>query len=105
MSGCFLKYVQHLDFLSRWNGALTNNNNNDGQGRAKTDKSNIITVAPKVEGQPANMGKGWPGNTRFTKIDAADTVSRFMGVDAATARKLAVPCKYLTYMYIVFNVA
>lgn len=51
----FLPLHPSTSFLLRWTGSNTNPNNNDGQGKAGTDRSNIVLLT----GQ--NYPEGTPG--------------------------------------------
>lgn len=54
MSGCSHTITTLLFVLCRWTGSNTNPNNNDGQGRAGSDRSNIVLLRDQVyaEGTP-----------------------------------------------------
>ena len=72
-------------FPNRWTGSNTNPNNNDGQGRAGTDRSNIVLLTESVfaEGSESSgeryghWGRSYPahltkGNQTFLGLDRSD---------------------------------
>ena len=54
----------------RWTGSNTNPNNNDGQGRAGTDRSNMVLQAPAAydEGEKASDEHGRWGRSYPTML-------------------------------------
>jgi hypothetical protein len=72
----------------QWTGSNTNPNNNDGQGKQGTDRSNIVMLADKVyqeDGQPASymgqFGRSFPNNIRMTS---------FLGLSDKDEQRLAI---------------
>ena len=85
-------------FFSRWTGSNTNPHNNDGQGRAGTDRSNVILQRLQVypEGTPGgdtapgvkfgHWGRSYPEmvyNTTFLGLSQKD----LMDLALLTSRK------------------
>jgi len=71
----------------QWTGSNTNPNNNDGQGRQGTDRTNIVQLASKTyeeDGQPGNtngqFGRSFPSNVNDDS---------FMGLSYAQMKDLA----------------
>jgi hypothetical protein len=72
----------------QWTGSNTNPNNNDGQGKQGTDRSNIVVLADKAyveDGQPANyegqFGRSFPNHISKTS---------FLGFSDADEQNLAI---------------
>jgi len=78
---------------AHWTGSLNNDPNNDGQGKAGTDKSNIIAMTDrkwKLGGQEDLEDTiGLPGNSYPLNINEGT----FLDVDKTMANKLALPQK------------
>jgi len=85
--------VNRGDFVHvHWTGSLRNPQNNDGQGEAGTDKSNIIAMTDRkweLKGGQKDLRNtlGLPGNSYPLNINKGT----FMDVDKAMANKLALP--------------
>ena len=80
--------------ISRWTGSNTNPNNNDGQGRAGTDRSNIILLRKQnfPEGTPGlavplQLKHGHWGNSYPAHLE--DNIT-FLGLPRADRQSLAV---------------
>lgn len=79
--------------MCRWTGSNTNPNNNDGQGRASSDRSNIVLLRDQVypEGTPGvavplgrkfgHFGNSYPANLSNTA---------FLGLPRSARQSLAV---------------
>lgn len=81
--------------INRWTGSNTNPNNNDGQGRAGTDRSNIVPLRDQVypEGTPGaavpvDEKFGHWGNSYPAHLDANTT--SFLGFERSLRQNLAV---------------
>lgn len=77
----------------RWTGSNTNPNNNDGQGRAGTDRSNIVMLEPQryPEGSGIAVASGnklghW-GNSYPEHLNNSDT--RFLGFSKTDLDRLS----------------
>ena len=85
--------------LHRWTGSNTNPNNNDGQGRAGTDRSNVVMLRPpnypEGDGSAGEANGHW-GNSYPARIDSPDNVT-FLGLSRADIDSLAtlVNCEYI----------
>lgn len=75
--------------VCRWTGSNTNPNNNDGQGRAGTDRSNIALLRAQnyPEGMPKTETFGHWGNNYPEKLDAFNT--SFLGLSREDRQSLA----------------
>ena len=91
-------------FSSRWTGSNTNPNNNDGQGRAGTDRSNIVLLrgpnysegnGGAVENSPTF---GHWGNSYPAHLD--DNIT-FLGLSREDRQNIAtlVNCEYMYIQY------
>ena len=77
--------------LSRWTGSNTNPNNNDGQGRAGTDRSNMVLLRPPnyPEGDSsAGPAVGHWGNSYPALLDTSDN-STLLGLSREDRENLA----------------
>jgi len=85
MNGCVL-------LCYRWTGSNTNPGNNDGQGRAGSDRSNIVLLREQNydEGMPVPEGEkfGHWGNSYPAHLDADDM--SFLGLRRSLRQNLAV---------------
>jgi hypothetical protein len=75
----------------QWTGSNTNPNNNDGQGRAGTDRSNIVLLRPP--NYPEGDGSAGPavghwGNSYPADLDAGDNMT-FLGLSREDRQNLA----------------
>lgn len=85
-----LHYNIWLVFVPRWTGSNTNPHNNDGQGRAGTDRSNVVLQASQVYPEGESMewygktqklghwGRSYPGllaDTSFLGLSATDRMN------------------------------
>lgn len=75
--------------LCRWTGSNTNPNNNDGQGQAGTDRSNVVLLREQVfdEGIPEEIKMGHWGRSYPQHLDAETT---FLGLSREDRQALAV---------------
>lgn len=73
----------------RWTGSNTNPNNNDGQGRAGTDRSNMVLLREQVydEGMPEEGKMGHWGRSYPQHLDHENT---FLGFSREDRQALAV---------------
>lgn len=88
--------VRHLGQYStlfyvacRWTGSNTNPNNNDGQGRAGTDRSNVVLLHAQnyAEGMVKTDTFGHWGNSYPEDLDTTNT--SFLGLSRADRQALA----------------
>lgn len=77
-----------LTHTSRWTGSNTNPNNNDGQGQAGSDRSNIVLLRPQnyPEGTPEEGKMGHWGNNYPAHLDSNMT---FLGWSRDDRQSLA----------------
>ena len=93
-------FIARLMFsFSRWTGSNTNPNNNDGQGKAGTDRSNVILLKETKEQSAKNYGH-WT-NSHPKQLEDA----KFLGFSEGDLRSLALLdkskcCALLHYMYL-----
>ena len=74
----------------RWTGSNTNPNNNDGQGRDGTDRSNVVMLRPPnyPEGDgSAGTASGHWGNSYPAHLD--DNTTSFLGLSREDRQNLA----------------
>jgi plastocyanin/cbb3-type cytochrome oxidase subunit 3 len=95
-----LLHVKSGDYVHiQWTGSNTNPNNNAGEGRAGSDRSNIVALRPRVyyEGQtttfPTTYGQ-WGGNYPANLINDTQVQDerawRFLGLSRDDLEKLAI---------------
>lgn len=75
--------------MCRWTGSNTNPNNNDGQGRAGTDRSNVVLLHEQnyAEGMVKTETFGHWGNNYPENLDTTNT--SFLGLSRADRQALA----------------
>ncbi len=81
-------HLQDCLLLHRWTGSNTNPNNNDGQGQAGTDRSNMVLLreqdfdeGAEEEGKVGHWGRSYPQHL--------DHLSTFLGLSRADRQFLA----------------
>ena len=84
----------YIQLLCRWTGSNTNPNNNAGQGRAGTDRSNIVllrdTTYTEVARKPNENKFGHFARSYPTHLDAEQNGSySFLGWDRESRQSLA----------------
>lgn len=100
-SSIHLSIHPSIHYSLRWTGSNTNPNNNDGQGKAGTDRSNMVLLrSPNYnEGTPGvavplGEKRGHLGNSYPQNLTHSET---FLDLDQESRDNLAMlsPCKYL----------
>lgn len=83
-----MRIISSLFYSHRWTGSNTNPNNNDGQGRAGTDRNNIVLLSAQnfPEGTPEDGKRGHWGNNYPAHLDSNAT---FLGWSRADRQSLA----------------
>lgn len=78
-----------LTLCVRWTGSNTNPNNNDGQGKAGSDRSNMVLLEEQVyeEGTPMEGKMGHWGRSYPQHLDHSNT---FLGFSREDRQALAV---------------
>lgn len=80
------KFDNDTIITHRWTGSNTNPNNNDGQGKAGTDRSNIVMLRNKIypegnrgsNGLYGHWGNNYPdvlANSNFTGLSSLDMLN------------------------------
>ena len=92
--------------LFRWTGSNTNPNNNDGQGKAGTDRSNIVLLRNQMYSEgtpgmavPTGEKKGHFGNSYPQHLRHSET---FLGLSEGQRDDLAMLGTGLYYKNIIF---